>query len=275
MIARYYFLLHLYYSKTTYFAKAKEHPLSFHFFTTLIVTKPIIVVTNRKPTLLLTTTDKSIQLIRSYFQLWGLYILFFVGFAIVKKYAPELFEQEYEQSFLKGLLKDNPLKLFILAVIFAPIIEEMMFRTLIKPSHSDLILLLCSWPIFYVNRFIPVDVHWAIKLAFIAVLLFTIFYVLRELIPIQKTKKIRAFLNKYYVGILIISSLLFGLVHINNYVENFAINAALIALIIPRIISGVMMGLIKIKNQHIIWSMGLHALNNGVVISLLIIASKI
>lgn len=220
----------------------------------------------------MTKAVKTNNLIHTYFRLWALYILFFVGLSLVKKYYPALFEEQYEQSFLKELLMNNPLKLFVLAVVFAPIIEEMMFRTLIKPSHSDLILLLCSWPIFYVNRFIPIDVHWMIQLAFIAVLLFAIFYILRELIPEQKTARLRAIINKNYVPVLILSSILFGLVHINNYVEGFVINTALIALIVPRIISGVMMGYIKIKNEHLGWSMGLHALNNGVVICLLIVS---
>lgn len=147
-----------------------------------------------------------------------------------------------------------------------------MFRTLIKPSHADIVLLLCSWPLFYLNRYIPVDVHWMIKLGFIAIFLFTLFTILRLLIPEERTSKLRGFLGKYYIIILIVSSLIFGLVHINNYVEGFVINAALIALIIPRIISGFMMGLIKVKNKNIGWSMGLHAMNNGFVIGLLLIA---
>lgn len=173
---------------------------------------------------------------------------------------------------LRELLKDNPLKLFVLAVIFAPIIEEMMFRTLIKPSHSDIILLLCSWPLFYANRFIPADVHWMIKLGFIAVFLFTIFTLLKQLIPDAYTARIRRFLEKHTTAVLIVSSLIFGLVHINNYVDGFVINAALIALIIPRIISGFMMGITKIKNDHIVWPMALHAMNNGFVIIMLIVS---
>ena len=160
----------------------------------------------------------------------------------------------------------------MLAVIFAPIIEEMMFRTLIKPNHSDIILLLCSWPLFYINRFIPADVHWIIKLGFIAIFLITIFTLLQQLIPESYTARIRKFLEKYTTLVLILSSLLFGLIHINNYVDGFVINAALIALIIPRIISGFMMGIIKIKNNHIGWSMGLHAMNNGFVIIILILS---
>jgi len=169
-------------------------------------------------------------------------------------------------------LQDNPLKLFVLAVIFAPIIEEMMFRTLIKPSHADVILLLCSWPLFYSNKFIPTDVHWAVKLGFIAVFLFTIFTILKQLIPEKSTLKIRNFLSRHSTVVLIVSSLLFGMVHINNYVDTFVLNAALIALIIPRIISGFMMGLLKIKNKNIVWPMALHAMNNGFVIIILIIS---
>ena len=164
-------------------------------------------------------------------------------------------------------MQDNPLKLFVLAVIFAPIIEEMMFRTLIKPSHADVILLLCSWPLFYSNKFIPTDVHWAVKLGFIAV-----FTILKQLIPEQSTLKIRNFLSRHSTVVLVVSSLLFGMVHINNYVDTFVLNAALIALIIPRIISGFMMGLLKIKNENIVWPMALHAMNNGFVIIILIIS---
>lgn len=198
--------------------------------------------------------------------------MFFIIFAIFKSQFPDIFEKEYEQSALQELLKNNPLKLFVLAVVFAPIIEEMMFRTLIKPSHSDLILLLCSWPLFYLNRFIPADVHWMIKLGFVAIFLLTVFVILKQLIPKEQTVKLRGFLSRFTITILIISSLIFGLVHINNYVEGFMVNAALIVLIIPRIISGFMMGILKIKNEHLGWSMALHAMNNGFVILILLLA---
>ena len=114
--------------------------------------------------------------------------------------------------------------------------------------------------------------HWAVKLGFIAVFLFTVFTILKQLIPEQSTLKIRNFLSRHSTVVLIVSSLLFGMVHINNYVDTFVLNAALIALIIPRIISGFMMGLLKIKNENIVWPMALHAMNNGFVIIILIIS---
>lgn len=219
-----------------------------------------------------TAPQKTNTLIRYYFRLLGLYVIFFVALSVLSHYIPELLSEKYEQTFLQELLAEKPLQLFILAVVFAPIIEEMMFRTLIQPSHSDIILLLCSWPVFYLNGYIPKDVYWLLKLLFIAVFLFVVFYILRELIPKHKTERFRHFLHLNYKSVLVVSSLIFGLVHINNYVDDFVINAALIALIIPRVLAGFMMGLIKIKNKHIGWSMGLHAINNGVVIGILIIA---
>jgi membrane protease YdiL (CAAX protease family) len=220
----------------------------------------------------MTISLKTKRLLGYYLKLWGLYILFFITAAILTSIYPELAPEKYKQEFLNLLLKENPLQLFILAVIFAPIIEEMMFRTLIKPSHTDIILLLCSWPLFYINGFLPDDVHWAIKTGFIALCLVLQFYIVHQLIPAERTIKLRGFLTKYYIPVLIVSSLLFGLVHINNYVDGFMINAALVLLIVPRILSGFMMGMIKIKNEGIGWSMGLHAMNNGFVVGIMILA---
>jgi len=188
---------------------------------------------------------------------------------------PELLNQEYEQTVIEEMLKENPFQLFILGAIFAPIIEEMMFRTLIKPSHNDLLFLLCSWPIFYANFYIPNDLHWLIKLAFISILMLSLFYTLKRIIPTHKTNKLRIFLSNYYLIILILSSLIFGLVHINNYVDTFILDITLITLIIPRILSGFMMGLLKVKNKNIYWSMGLHTLNNSVVLLIMISAQSI
>ena len=86
----------------------------------------------------------------------------------------------------------------------------------------------------------------------------------------ERTEKVRIILSDYKIPALIITSLIFGLVHINNYVETFVIDIALFMLIVPRIISGAMMAWVKLKNKHLGWSIALHALNNGVVIVLMI-----
>ncbi|MEQ3654432.1 MAG: CPBP family intramembrane glutamic endopeptidase [Dokdonia sp.] len=221
----------------------------------------------------MTSSDKTRNLFLYYGKLWGLYLLFGLLLGVLSAFFPDLLSEKYQQNFLQTLLEENPFQLFIMATVFAPIIEEMMFRTLILPKHSDLLLFICAWPLFYVNRFLPVDAHWGIKLGFIAVCLVVLYYLLAQVIREEHTQKWRNWLSKHYQFVLTLSALLFGLVHINNYVEEFVINAALILLIVPRILAGFMMGLIKIKNKGIQWSMALHALNNGVAIGILIWAN--
>lgn len=219
-----------------------------------------------------TTVNQKIKtLFLSYFRLWGLYIVY--GFATVFLYMwfPELSDTSYEQTAIKEMLDASPFKLFILACVFAPIVEEMMFRTLIKPTYHDVLLFLASWFVFLSLPFLSGDIHWALNLLLSGLLLYALFFLLKRWIPEEKTIVIQDFLHKNTTLILIITSCIFGLVHIGNYVDGFLINTALILLIIPRVISGFMMGWIKIKNQGLIWSMGLHFLNNAVALGLILL----
>ncbi len=221
----------------------------------------------------MTSSQKTRLLFITYARLWGLYILFFLVMGILSIWLPELKDNDYEQTAITELLQNNHLKLFVLACIFAPVVEEMMFRTLIVPSHTDIILFISSWPVFIGLRFLPKDVHWVVLMAFGAIVLFTLYYILKQLIPPIRTQRIQTFLHKHTLVVLIGASLIFGLVHINNYVDTFTLNFALFMLIIPRILSGYMMGWIKIKNQGLIWAMGLHFLNNAFVVAIGILAS--
>ena len=220
----------------------------------------------------MTSSQKTRLLFVTFFKMWVFYILFFILIAILSIWFP-LLNSNYTDTFLRDMLSNNPFKLFILACIFAPIVEEMMFRTLIKPRHTDLILFISSWPVFLGLGFLPKDIHWLITLAFGGVLLFVLFYILKHLITENATQRIRNFLHNYTFPVLSIVSIIFGLVHITNYIDGFMIDAALISLIVPRIISGFLMGWIKIKNQGLIWSMGLHFMNNAFVVSIAILAS--
>ncbi len=220
----------------------------------------------------MTSSQKTRLLFKTFFRMWGLYILFFITIGVLSIWIPELKAGGYEDTTLKELSQNNPFKLFVLACIFAPIVEEMMFRTLIKPRHTDIILCICSWPVFIGLRFLPRDIHWGVVLAFAGVLLFVLFYILKHLITETNTQRFRAFLDKHVTLALIVASIIFGLVHINNYVDDFVINIALLMLIVPRIISGFMMGWIKIRNQGLIWSMGLHFMNNAFVVGVVILA---
>lgn len=223
----------------------------------------------------MTTDQKSSFLLKSYGYLWLLYIGFGLLIAALTHFFPELTNSEYQQNEILEMAQSHPFKLFVMACIFAPIVEEMMFRTLIKPSHSDLILFICSWPVFLGSRFLPESIHWLLRLTFAMIVLFTLHTILKQLIPENATAYLRKKLKQYIIPVLIVSSLVFGLVHISNYVTDFTINPALVILVIPQVIAGFVLGWVKHKNTHITWSMGLHFMNNIVPVMLIIFTSSL
>ncbi|MGB3774749.1 MAG: CPBP family intramembrane glutamic endopeptidase [Leeuwenhoekiella sp.] len=169
----------------------------------------------------------------------------------------------YEQTFIKEMLNESPFRAFMMIVLVAPIIEEMMFRTLINPSHTEIVLFLIIWPVFFLLRFIPMNVHWGLKIGFTAIFIFSVTYICQQLIPKEATAGLRSWLLKNNLIFWILTSFIFGFVHVNNYVEHFTLNLALFLLILPRILAGLMLGWVKIKNQNLYWAMALHAMNNG------------
>jgi len=208
-------------------------------------------------------SEKSVILLRSFFYLVGLYLLYGFLFTALHNLLPNLDTSSYEQRFIMEMLTENPLRALIMIVIVAPVIEEMMFRSLLKPSHIELVLFVVIWPVFFLLRFVPLDVHWVLKLTFTGVFLFTAVYIGQQLIPRERTLTVRNWLSRYEFLIWIITSLVFGFVHITNYVDHFTINLALFLLILPRILAGFMIGWVKINNKNLPWAMALHAMNNG------------
>ena len=81
-------------------------------------------------------------------------------------------------------------------------------------------------------------------------------------------KKMQYYLHKYYRLIWMLSALIFGYVHVWNYVSGFEFNFILFILIFPRIIAGYFFGRLKVQNQQLYWPILLHAMNNGIVVLL-------
>ncbi len=222
----------------------------------------------------MTANQKISFLLKSYKNLWLLYIAFGILISIIHYWFPSVIDPKYKQTAIMEMAKSNPLQLFILACIFAPIIEEMMFRTLIKPSHSDLILFVCSWFIFIGAASIFGSLHWLLKFIFSLTLLYSLHTIFKQLIPQKYTVKLRKKLSQSIHPILITSAILFGLVHINNYVSDFTFNIHLLILIIPQIIAGIMLGWMKNKNTYITWCVGLHFMNNIVPVTIIILGNR-
>ncbi len=196
----------------------------------------------------------------------GCYFVFFIALGILKAGFPEFKFDTYQQTELLQLLEESPWKFLLMAMIFAPLLEEGMFRAIIKPSQNELLFFLCSWIIAGVISWIPGDVFWPIKYGFLIVFTILTFLFLKEFIPQKWQSNLCLFLNAHYKIIWIATSVVFGMVHIFNYVEGFQLDFLLVLLILPRIIAGFFFGKIKIENQSLLWPMIMHGMNNGIVL---------
>ncbi|CAM4114142.1 CPBP family intramembrane glutamic endopeptidase [Gillisia hiemivivida] len=200
----------------------------------------------------------------------GSYFVFFAFLGILQAVFPNLDFIKYQQSDLNALMSENPWKFVLLAVVIAPVLEEGMFRSLIKPSPNEFIFFLCSWILVGAAILIPVDVHWTLKFGFLLLFITLIYFFLKELIPRAFQYKACSFLNRNYISIWMITSVIFGLVHISNYVDGFRLDFLLFLMIVPRIIAGFYFGKVKVENKSMIWPIAMHAMNNATVVVFLI-----
>lgn len=200
----------------------------------------------------------------------AIYFAFFMFLGVIQTIFPEFDIAQYQQTDLNQLLQENPWKFVFLAVVFAPIVEEGMFRTLVKPSANEIIFFLSIWILVITTALIPLDVFWLLKYLFLILLGVLSFLFLKQIIPESFQEKLCRFLGRYYFLIWLITSVIFGLVHIFNYVEGFEIDLVLFLLVVPRVIAGFFFGKIKIENNGLIWPILMHGINNGTVVLFLL-----
>ena len=216
------------------------------------------------------TAFKVKNLIGNFGSMLGFYFLFFLLLGIIKMIFPDFDTNQYEQTDINRLLEEDPLRLILLAVVLAPLIEEGMFRTLIKPSQNELIFFLCSWILVFGIAVIPEDTNWMIKFGFLLPAFILSFIFLKEFIPEKWQLAMCVFLNQHYKVVWLATAVIFGMVHIYNYVEGFELTFVLFLLVVPRIIAGYFFGKIKIENGGLFWPIAMHAMNNGIVFLILL-----
>ncbi len=216
-------------------------------------------------------TEKLKNLVISYFRLFGLYIFFFFCVAILKEMFPAIDLDKYSGQEIITLFKNNKLMAFLSMVLIAPVLEETMFRSVIVPTHRTLLLFLSAWTLFGIQFFIPkLALAWYFLYP-IAILVFIAMYALYHYsIPKKLLYRSADFLSKHRILVLQITSILFGLMHIFNYVDTFSMDSSLFLMIVPRIIAGHVCGQLKITNKTLIWPIALHAMNNGLIFIILL-----
>jgi uncharacterized protein len=185
-----------------------------------------------------------------FFKAWILTILFTLPLGpiieILKKIA-SIKETDFNYS---------PLIVFLSMVLLAPIIEELIFRLILKPRYINcviftlvnglLAIIFLYKKVFFM--FIPVSLISLISLYF--------------LLNKKGFKNLQTFFLGHFKLFFYLSSFLFGFLHVTNYEPfNYKLIIVMPILISPIVVTGILLGFIRMK-FGIIYSILLHSLIN-------------
>lgn len=167
---------------------------------------------------------------------------------------------QYHDSMLKMFARYGYLKAVFYICILAPVIEESIFRLPLsfKKQH---IAVAFAFSLVLLARLVPGLTPQSLTLNIIArIALFGLgYFAISKLVPAIKTP------GKRFQSILIITSIVvFGLVHITNYMPlQWPILIIYPLFVLPQLCMGWALTYIRFKNGYF-WGMGLHALINSV-----------
>ncbi len=215
-------------------------------------------------------STKTKNLWRNYLLMIGTYFISFFLLGFLNSVLPSINLDKYQQTELFNFMNESPLAFICMAVIIAPILEESLFRSLIKPSYTELNIFVCALACFIGIGFIPAEANAFLKYSLVFLSAVILFLFLNSLTPSRFIRLLRVWLWKNYRITWMLMAFLFGLVHIWNYVEGWQLDLVLFLLIFPRIIAGFFFGKIKIENHYLIWPILMHAMNNGIVVFFLL-----
>lgn len=213
-----------------------------------------------------TLSGKLKNLLRNFGLMLASYFLFFMTLSLIDIFLFELDLQKYQQTELFESLEHSPMQFVFLAAIVAPILEESIFRSLLRPTHQSIRIFLCAILYIFGILIIPEEAHWVLKYLVLGLSLYLFYYALGKLIPKEIFRKICYRLDKFYLIVWIFGAIIFGFVHVFNYVDSFQIDLMLFLLIFPRIIAGFFFGKVKLENKSLFWPILLHSMNNSMVL---------
>ena len=152
---------------------------------------------------------------------------------------------------------NNKSLLFIIIVpsIIIPIIEEILFRSWLILSPRNIALFIGSLPYLLLKLLFP-DMSWEVVMIMslcMGIILYKLTYILLLRFHFKPIKS-----KKIIISLVILSSIIFGFVHITNYPK---INIYSVVLIIPHFFTGLAYAYLRIKNG-LNWAFFLHSLNN-------------
>jgi hypothetical protein len=153
--------------------------------------------------------------------------------------------EENMHSLQKIFQEMEPVLIFFFAVIMAPLLEEVMFRLILRFRSNFLIL----WSIH-----IGVALHLGQK---------------RSLL-----KTARKVWDKFYGWMYYLMTVAFGLMHIMNFEPSLNIYLLAPILVAPQILIGINLGYLRVR-FGLIWSILFHAFYNGILMSIALLTGEI
>jgi uncharacterized protein len=197
---------------------------------------------------------------------WSFFLKFLLLFYLIS-IPLGLFVELISQllNFQDVALNFSAFKLIFAGIILAPIIEEIQFRLLLKPSYKNFMLF------FGFSVCIALIALLKGRIFFVTVFIVLAFFSILVSLNKRKIRRVQVFILKNYYYFFYISCILFGIYHIFNYTPfNSKLILIMPILIFPKMILGGFLGYIRIR-FGIIYSIVFHSLINVVPIVTLLI----
>lgn len=182
--------------------------------------------------------------------------LFLVAFFISLFYSPIYLILNLIIEIPENKINLSPFYFFIGMVFLIPVIEEIIFRLILKPLKKNLILILFTTFIIIIISLIRKNY------LILTISLFTVMVILFFLTKKRNIINLQYFIIKKFKWVFYFSCLLFGFIHISNYDLN-TLNLLIITplLITPKVILGGFLGYIRMQ-YGILYSIVFHSLLN-------------
>lgn len=184
---------------------------------------------------------------------FGLLLIYFISaipLAILIFIIFKLFNLSHIQ-----LDPENPIKAILIGIVFAPVFEEIFFRSLLKFTKRSIILFLITVivSIIYATFRSKIEFVWPLSVVFISIFCLLLFF---------NRNKIELFISSKFKYFFYASALFFGLIHTSNFTGNiYAIVGFSFILGSPQIVLGLILGYIRM-NYGLIYSILFHMLVN-------------
>ena len=173
--------------------------------------------------------------------------------------------QEMEHEVQK--LLDNPILLALMAVIFAPLVEEAVFRLPLRYAAGNLLLPLLLILLFIPSLFAPMTSGILIG---VILLLGLIFYFFNQKTDGQLETQLNHSWEEKFPLIFWLFTFAFAILHLTNFSDAIPIYLAPI-LILPQFALGIIIGYIRI-GWGFWYGVLFHAMHNGIFVALAAVA---